>query len=361
MTFNNEKAITIYTGPGPWEITTEVRSGFTIEGVIGGWLDEIFISGSQSQGTSKDYRAIILNFRAFLQESGRDLLYENIEFRSQIATAAQIFAGRRLASSNHKGPISAATIAHRYAVLSSFYEYAYRMNRTPYDNPIDKVKRPKVQPYQGARALEAPEIAAWLDDINASDPAGLRDLALLVLLFSTGRRASEIASLRRKNLELVGKQIKIRFDRLKGGKTGSNLLDQDASEHLRYWLHVHYRGLFWRKTTNPDAPIFPNLKHPESGRALGYQGIRDVIKFRSAGPLGERNEQSRVHVTRHSFAMLMIKANAKLTEIQAALGHSTIDTTAKYIELMKEPENQYSPEISAALNLKKLTAKRLQA
>src|SRR5579884_2390684 len=118
------------------------QRGFSIEAIIGGWLDAKF-SRSESLKTKEAYRSTLLHFRAFLQANGAaDLIYSSDNFHVEIADAAQIFSKTRAANSRHKGDVAPATRQHRIAVLSSFYAYALRKRHIAGGNPIDSVERP---------------------------------------------------------------------------------------------------------------------------------------------------------------------------------------------------------------------------
>ncbi len=156
----------------------------SIELCIGAWIHEKF-GHTKSEKTRTAYSETITAFRQLLQ---------------RLALYAQAFASTRLPGSRHKGEIAPTTKNQRLAILSSFYQFANKRGSITLGNPIDLMDRSPVQPYARAYGLEQEEVQERLLKIDVSTKPGLRDFALLLVLFTTGRRASEVASLHRRHL-----------------------------------------------------------------------------------------------------------------------------------------------------------------
>ena len=103
--------------------------------------------------------------------------------------SASVSLSTRLPGSRHKGEIAPATKNQRLAILISFYQCANKRGFLTIGNPIDLVDRSPVQPYARAYGLEQEEVQERLLKIDVTSKAGLRDFALLLVLFTTGRRA----------------------------------------------------------------------------------------------------------------------------------------------------------------------------
>src|SRR5579859_3301181 len=145
MTLSDNQEITIYTSSqeiaAPFEFSSP--RGFSIDGIIAGWLEAIKLKRSQSEKTQTAYRDTILSFRAFLGKHQLDLLSAD-ELRERaldISDAAQIFARQRSPRANRTNPITVSTQAQRLAILSSFYSYCLKHGHTlpEFGNPIDLV------------------------------------------------------------------------------------------------------------------------------------------------------------------------------------------------------------------------------
>lgn len=316
--------------------------GISIDAIVQAWLHAKG-QKSHSAKTQQAYEETIYGFRALLQCYGYDLLWRGDNFLAAIADFAQTFAATRMEGSRHKGDVSSATQSQRLSILSSFYRYAAQRRHSIAGNPIDLVERASVEPYAQSQAIDQGELARKLDAIDISKEQGIRDLALLSVLLSTGRRVSEIASLTRGSVQLSGEQIRLSYQ-TKGKGHMRDLLTGEVSYILSAWLSRFYEGAFWGSPD--DTPVWVNVHHESHrGEKLGYHGIAGICKHY----LGT----SKVHTTRHSFAILMEAAGAKLTDIQQRLGHKNAATTGIYMNKLTIERNTYAERIAELLGLQK--------
>src|SRR5260370_24550668 len=227
-------------------IPTQGTLAQAIELGIGAWIHEKF-GHTKSEKTRTAYSETILAFRKLLQRDGLDLTWDPTEgeteaqIRQRLALYAQAFASTRLPGSHHKGEIAPATKNQGLAILSSFYQFANKRGFLTIGNPIDLVDRSPVQPYARAYGLEQEEVQECLLKIDVSTKPGLRDFVLLLVLFTTGRRAGEVASLRRRHL-LVNRSggVTLDFERLKGAKSTPDTLAQMLRTVLVFTVQTAY-------------------------------------------------------------------------------------------------------------------------
>lgn len=318
-------------------LSTAVRSG-PIDLAMSGWLD----AHKRSAKTRRAYQDTITQFHAALQHVQLDLDSEP----EKIALAAQAFA----AFSQRGEQVSRATFNQRLAILSSFYAYAMDRNLVlPLDangrprNPISLVEREKVQAYAGAQVLASEDVITRLQRIDRSTAIGKRDYALLAVLLQTGRRVSEVASLRWQHVALQGKNITLTFDHCKGGKVMIDTLSVAVSTALIEWLHAAYGVQLGQLAKETPLWISFTRNRRYRGQALSIQSIADVCE-RYLGV-------SKVHVTRHTFTHLMMKAGATLPEIQARLGHESLDTTGRYARALTSAENPHAETLAKLIGL----------
>ncbi|MGH2496562.1 MAG: tyrosine-type recombinase/integrase [Ktedonobacteraceae bacterium] len=290
-----------------------------------------------------------------LQRDGLDLTWEpgpgesERQICQRLALYAQAFASTRLEGSRHKGEIASATKNQRLAILSSFYQFAYKRGFITLGNPIDLVDRSPVQPYAKAQGLEQEEVQERLLKIDVSTRPGLREIALLLVLFTTGRRAGEVASLRRRHLQVNRRGIvTLDFERLKSVKSTHDTLDEVVSTVLVLWIQTAYNKPI--KDIGAEAVVWMDLAHPtRAEEPLGYQGIAGVCRHYL--------DTFKVHTTRHSFALLMQAIGAKLTDIQKPLLHSSAATTGLYLETITRNQNQFIGKLTALLGVSGMMAK----
>lgn len=318
-----------------------------VDQAIAAWLHEKQHL-SNSEKTVIAYRDTLKDFRTLLREQGHDLFWtpsagqSERMIRQAIALCAQAFANTRAHKARRKGPVRPATQNQRYAILSSFYQYANKRGFTECGNPIELVDRARVKPFEQAIGLEPEDAKDFLHDIDPRTTAGLRNMTLLLVLMVTGRRANEVASLRWKHVLLGRKKTMLHFERCKGGEELWSDLDPAVTSVLLAWLH-HAYGV---DLTNiaPEAPLWINLANDTHyGQPLGYQGIAGVCKKY----LGT----SKVHITRHTFALLLQELGAKLTDIQRLLGHKNAAVTSLYLEELQKGDNPFTSQLAAFLDI----------
>lgn len=302
-------------------------SGDPVELAVVAWLDaKTHRSGSQK--TLQAYRAVVRDFRSWLREQGLDL-----DAPSEALTLlAQAWIGQR--------QLRPASRNQRLAILSSFYTFARKQNLLQMENPIERIERAKVQAYAGALPLEPADIRTRLRQIDRTDLAGMRDYALLAVALQTGRRLSELASLRCGDVERQGTYTVIHWRRTKGGKQMHDAVPHALGNAVHLWLDAFYGA----KARPTDAPIWVSLaRNGTYGAPLSIRSIANICEAR----LGV----STVHSLRHTFARTMEDAGAKVSEIQAKLGHESLDTTGRYLAALKRVDNPQADAIAEILGL----------
>src|SRR5262245_18705745 len=195
---------------------------------IAAWLAEK-AELSQSVETRRAYAAMLERFRQALALAGLDL---DAPYQ-QVALVAQAFAAA--------GRVRAATHNRRLAILSSFYTHAIERGLFAPPNPIDTLRRRRVQPYRAARALDTAFVRRSLNAIDRATLAGARDYALLSVAIVTGRRVSELAGLRMGDIETTDSaRLRLTWRRTKGDETHVDLLPPRISAALRNYLDLVY-------------------------------------------------------------------------------------------------------------------------
>ncbi|MBX0330521.1 tyrosine-type recombinase/integrase [Oscillochloris sp. ZM17-4] len=307
---------------------------------IAAWLDSKH-GKSGSARTREAYATTLADFRAALGKVDLDLDAEG----AAVALVAQAWAK----SSRRDRTVKPSTVALRLAIVSSFYAFALRRKllRLP-ENPMDLVERPKVESYAAAQALDTAAVRATLTTLKA-EAAGdgmagdlaARDLALLRVALTTGRRVAELAGLRGRDLAITGERVTITVQRAKGGKVMRDRLAADVAADLLRWLRRHHGAELGDLAT--DAAIWPVLKgggvagRGRIGAALTAQGIAEVVA---------RRLNTHPHALRHSFAQAMERAGATVSTIQARLGHSNLATTGRYLTQLSRAENVHADALA---------------
>jgi integrase/recombinase XerD len=212
-----------------------------------------------------------------------------------------------------------ATIARRLSALRSFAGHLVRDGRLRHDptEAIDRPRRPRPLP----RTLSRERAAALVESPDVGTPRGLRNRAILELLYATGLRASECLGLRLEDVNLTAGYVVCTG---KGRKQRLVPLGEEAAHWLRRYLQ-EVRPLVRRR--RDVGRLFMNPR----GGALSRQTLWAIVR-RAAAIAGVRRRVS-PHVLRHSFASHLLENGADLRAVQAMLGHADIGTTQIYTHL----------------------------
>lgn len=229
--------------------------------------------------------------------------------------------------------LSSRSIARIISSLKTFYKQQI-LNETMSSNPMQSIKTPKL-PQKLPDVLSHDEITAMMEAIDYSKPAGVREKTIIMLLYGSGLRVSELVSLKLNNLfldegfiKVVGKGNKERLVPI-GGKTIKqintyieNFRDDNANHNSQNYLILNQRGGSLSRVS-----VFNLIK-----KLAIFAGIKKTIS---------------PHTLRHSFATTLIEAGANLRAVQQMLGHESITTTEIYTHLdkayLKTIIQQYHP------------------
>lgn len=216
---------------------------------------------------------------------------------------------------------AASTVARHVAALKTFFKYLYQEGYIK-ENPVADLERPK-QDKKLPQFLSIAEVDKLLNGPDLNTPFGIRDKAMLEVLYATGVRVSELISLGINNINL-----EIGFVRCmgKGSKERIIPLGSQAVESLNTYLSWGRNKLL----KNPREQILFLNQH---GRGLTRQGFWKILKGYTT-KLGIEKEIS-PHMLRHSFATHLLENGADLRAVQEMLGHADISTTQIYTHITK--------------------------
>jgi len=214
-----------------------------------------------------------------------------------------------------------ATIARRLAALKAFYQFLVREKMIKND-PTANLESPKLEK-RLPKVLTVAEVERLLAQPNGAEPAGIRDRAMLELLYATGLRVSELVSLDIVDVNLETGYIKCSG---KGSKERIVPLGSLAILSCREYLS-HGRGRLVKDQM--EKSLFVN----HHGHRLTRQGFWKIVK-RYADD-ARIDKEITPHTLRHSFATHLLENGADLRSVQEMLGHADISTTQIYTHVTK--------------------------
>ncbi len=209
---------------------------------------------------------------------------------------------------------SILTILRHVSTLKSFY--LFLINEKKIKCNIDQLDLPK-KPQHLPTVLSFEEVESLLEQPDMSKPSGIRDRAMLEVMYATGLRVSELLTIEKKNLSIEKKQIRI-FG--KGAKERYVPISSFALEYLIKYINEVRNESPYRNSKY----IFIN----KEGKPLSRQAFWQIIKNYAlkAGII----ENVTPHTLRHCFATHLLENGADLRSVQEMLGHSDISTTQIY-------------------------------
>lgn len=215
-----------------------------------------------------------------------------------------------------------ATISQHLAALKAFYHFLLK-ERLVDSDPTANLESPR-QTKKLPQVLTVDEVERLLSQPRPDTPAGLRDKAMLELLYATGLRVSELVALNVDQVNLEGEFVRCLG---KGSRERVVPMGQVACFHVRTYLE-NGRGKLIKKKMEPA--LFVN----QHGRRLSRQGCWKILKgYARAANL---KKEITPHTLRHSFATHLLENGADLRSVQELLGHADIGTTQIYTHLTRK-------------------------
>ncbi len=223
----------------------------------------------------------------------------------------------------YKGSLKRQTQNYFLVALRSFFRYLIRQKLTVLSPEMIELGKSRDR---NIKVLQPIELEKLFRSVELKDEAGLRDRAILEVLFSTGLRVSELASLNREQINIEAGEFGVIG---KGGKGRVVFL----SKHAKEWLQKYLRG-----RTDAYQPLFIRYSGPKIKGGLSNESLR--LSVRSIERMIDKYRKRagilfRIgpHVLRHSYATDLLSHGADLRSVQEMLGHSSISSTQVYTHL----------------------------
>ncbi|HEV8485137.1 MAG TPA: site-specific tyrosine recombinase XerD [Blastocatellia bacterium] len=285
------------------------RRGITLEDSIErNFLSYLRVERGLSSNTLAAYKSDLEKLRSYARDIGKDLL--SIE-RSDIADFIQTLSNSGLEARSISRALVTVRNLYRFLLLDG------HLNRDPSTNiqsPRSWQSLPKF--------LSTEEVNRLLDSPNTSTEIGLRDKAMLEVLYATGLRVSELVSLKVADLNLdFGFLVTLG----KGTKERAVPIGQSAVTWITRYLGVRASLLNGKNTSR----LFVGARGEDVTRQAFWKLI---VMYGNKARIGHVTP----HLLRHSFATHLLENGADLRSVQMMLGHSDISTTQIYTHVTNE-------------------------
>jgi integrase/recombinase XerD len=274
------------------------------------FIDFIEVERGMSRNTIQSYKRDIEKFAAYAERINKDV---SSVTREDIVNFMMELKDNGL---------SATSIARHLASLKTFWKFLSAEQYVT-ENPASVVETPKIwknipdvlSKEEVEKLLAAPPHKGWM---------GIRDRAILELMYATGLRVSEVKDLKKANVNLEANYVKCHG---KGGKERIVPLGKFAEKAVREYVEPH-RSKLVVKTS--DEHLFLS----RFGKMLSRQSVWKMVQ--KYATLSGIRKHITPHTLRHSFATHLLEGGAELRGVQEMLGHADISTTQIYTHVNKD-------------------------
>lgn len=286
------------------------------------FLNSLICEKGYSQNTVGAYRTDIRKFLAFLEKNSISKL-ESVDldiFTSFLKTL-------------YSSGLQASSVKRSIEGIKSYYRFLHR-ERIIKSNPVACFEGPKYW-NKLPNILTVEEVSKLIESAYKKTPKELRDRCILELLYGCGLRVSELCDLKFQHFELEERIIRV------FGKGSKERLNPFSNTILRaiceYWIKC-------RPNICPND--YAIVTNPKINKKIARVQVWRIVK-RYAKKCGLSDKNIHPHVFRHSFATHMLDNGADIRILQDLLGHSSIDSTGRYLRVslkqLKEKFHKYHP------------------
>ena len=281
------------------------------------YIEHLEVEGGRSAKTAENYRLYLERFVEFSNDTTVN------KISSEMIRKYRLWLNRY--KNNNDDDLAGITQSYHLIALRGFLTYLSKRD-IPSLSP-EKIELPKISRKQ-VTFLHYDEVARMLDSIPLDSEKGLRDRAIIELLFSSGLRVSELVNLNRDHVNTTRREFMVRG---KGNKDRPVFIGKATAERVNDYLLARLDNL---------PPLFLSYSRNNvattSGdyRRLSTRSVQRVIN--TYARLAGITKHVSPHTMRHSFATDLLMNGADLRSVQSMLGHGNISTTQVYTHVTDE-------------------------
>lgn len=280
------------------------------DSILRRYVQYLCLERSYSKNTLDAYRRDLQKLLVFYADN-------HIDYRTVTLEQLDQFAGQL-----REEGIQARSVARILSGVRSFYRFL-TLEKEVEQDPTELLESPQIGKHL-PEVLSVEEIDSIINVIDVSKPEGIRDRAIIEVLYGCGLRISELCNLRISQLYLEDKYIRVKG---KGSKERLVPIEGVAIDRVREWL-VTKMG--YKVKPSEEDYVFVSLTR---GSRLSRISLFVYIKDYAERAGIKKNISP--HTFRHSFATHLLEGGANLRAIQMMLGHEDISTTEIYMHIDK--------------------------
>jgi tyrosine recombinase XerC len=304
----------------------------SMEELLEAYIRYLVAEKNLSPFTLRNYRSDLLHFAAFLEaQEGVDVL------------EADRFMARRYLGMLREEGMATASLARKVSTIRSFYRFLVREGKTE-SSPLTGLVAPKRE-RKLPTILSKDDLHSLIEAAAETTPQGLRNRALLELMYASGVRLAEVAALNAGQIDLEERTVIVRG---KGNKERMVLLGEPAIAAIRRYV-MNGRPML---AAGAEDALFLN----RDGGRLSGRSIQHVVRRHALKAGLETHVWP--HLLRHSFATHLLDGGAELRVVQDLLGHASAQTTQIYTHVTEQRQREVMSE--AREKLAEISRKRLE-
>lgn len=316
---------------------TQNKNDYYLADLIDEFIEYVEVERGRSIRTAENYR---LYMERLVEFAGNIPVYK---ITDELIRKYRLWLNRYIDEQGRD--LSTITQNYHLIALRNFLKYCSQRDIETLDS--GRIILPKIQKKQVSFLL-AEEVARMFDAIDSDDVNGLRDKAILELLFSGGMRVSELCNLNRDQVNLERREFTVRG---KGNKDRPIFISQSAADAIGEYLSSrsdNLKPLFLNNSRNVHKNITDsNGVDASEQRRLTPRSIQRIVsKYAQAAGI---TKHVTPHTLRHSFATDLLMNGADLRSVQSMLGHSNIATTQIYTHVtdphLKEVHEKFQSDL----------------
>ncbi len=309
--------------------------------LITDFVEHVEVERGRSKKTAENYARYLMRFLDIAGEiTGKDYSIQPEDITREVLRKFRLALNR--VEDEHGEGLKPITQAYHLIALRGFLKYLAQREIKSLDPSL--VELPHVVRQQ-VTFLHFDEVEAMLKEIDTETESGLRDRAIIELLFSGGLRVSELTKLNRDSINLERREFLVRG---KGSKDRPIFISEAAADWVERYLNAR---------TDTLAPLF--LSNSRRTQAVDTSGDYRRLTPRSVERIVQKyaklagiTKHVSPHTLRHSFATDLLMNGADLRSVQTMLGHADISTTQIYTHVtdqhLKEVHDRFHTETSDA-------------
>ncbi len=285
---------------------------------ISDFLEYLDIEKGLVNNTQETYSRLLCSFLKWLTKNNLKNIKPH-ELSEKIVWEYRVYLSRKI-NSKSKNPLKKTSQNYYLIALRNLLKFF--TDRGIQSLPSEKIKLARLRENDRAiKFLTLEQIKKLLEAPNTSNPSGLRDRAILEVLFSTGLRISELVSLNKDQVKIKSTNEDLEVVIIgKGNRPRPVYLSPRALKWLKEYLNTR---------EDKEKPLFINYKGPKKAdKRLSVRSMENIVKKYAV--ISGVPHFTVPHTLRHSFATNLLSQGVDLREIQEFLGHKSIGTTQIY-------------------------------